>query len=275
MSSALEAYLEYIVIAKGLSKKSIEAYKRDLEDFERFLKKELSKADLEDVLDYLQKYDNRNTLNRKLSAINSFFSFCLKEDFIKDAPSLKHFHTSKKLPIVLEYEDIIKSLKLIKKDSWIGYRDFAFILFLYASGARVSEAIEVKKDDIVGEWLKIRSAKGDKQRMVPLADSALRALEEYLDKREKKSEYLWLNYKGDKMSRITAYKITKKYLGVSPHALRHSFATSLVLGGADLRVVQELLGHSSITTTQIYTHIKQKNLEQTVRKYHPLANGFS
>ncbi len=271
MSTALEAFIEYITVVKGLSKKSIEAYSGDLLDFESFLKKDVINAKLDDILSYLEKYTNQNSINRKLSAINTFFKFCEKENFIDDRPILKQFKRQRNLPILLEYEDIMQGLKLIKKKSWIDYRDYAYILFLYATGVRVSESIEIRKDDINGEWLKIRSAKGDKQRMVPIAKFVLKVLNEYLDKREKKSEYIWLNYKGDKMSRITAFKITKKYLNVSPHVLRHSFATSLVLGGADLRVVQELLGHSTILTTQIYTHIQQKNLEQTVMEFHPLS----
>ncbi len=271
MSPALEAYIEYIAIVKGLSANTINAYEGDLNDFEEFLKKDIIKSNLEDILEYLEKYNNRNTINRKLSAINAFLNFCVKEDFIEDIPTLKQFHVPKKLPVLLEFDDIMNTIKKIEKKDWIGCRDYAFILFLYATGARVSEAINVKKDDIVGEWLKIRTAKGDKQRVVPLAPSALKALNEYLNKIEQKQEYIWLNYKGKKMSRITAFKITKKYLNVSPHVLRHSFATSLVIGGADLRVVQELLGHSSILTTQIYTHIQQKNLEQTVRRFHPLS----
>ncbi len=271
MSTALEAFIEYITVVKSLSKKSIEAYSSDLNDFEKFLGFDIINAELDDILSYLAKYTNQNSINRKLSSINAFFKFCEKEDFIKNRPVLKHFKRQRNLPILLEYEDIINGLKLIKKENWIDYRDYAYILFLYATGARVSESIEVKKDDINGEWLKIRSAKGDKQRVVPMAKFALQALNEYLDIREKKSAYIWLNYKGGKMSRITAFKITKKYLNVSPHVLRHSFATSLVLGGADLRVVQELLGHSSILTTQIYTHIQQKNLRQTVFDCHPLS----
>ncbi len=274
MSRSLEAFIEYITIVKGLGKKSIEAYQSDLVAFETFLKKDLIKANLDDILRFLEKWTNRNTINRKLSSINSFLKFCMKEDFIDSMPVLKQFKTSKKLPVLLDNDEIMQSLKHIKKDNWIKYRDYAFILFLYATGTRVSEAIEIKKDDINNSWLKIRSAKGDKQRIVPIAQIALLSLNEYLNKREKKSEYIWINYKGQKMSRITAFKITKKYLNVSPHVLRHSYATSLILGGADLRVVQELLGHSSILTTQIYTHIEQKNLEQTVKKYHPLSKGF-
>ncbi len=271
MSSALEAYLEYILIVKGLSKKTIEAYRADLVDFENFLGFDIIKAKLEDILKYLENYTNQNTINRKLSSINAFFNYCVKEEFVDDKPALKQFHSSKKLPKLLEYEDILKGLKLIKKESWIDYRDYAFILFLFATGVRVSEAIETKKSDIDGEWLRIRNAKGDKERVVPVALVAIEALNDYLNKREKKSDYLWINYKGGKLSRISAFNITKKYLGVSPHVLRHSFATSLIVGGADLRVVQELLGHSTILTTQIYTHIKEKNLVKTVKEFHPLA----
>jgi len=273
MSTALEAFIEYITVVKGLSKNSIEAYSSDLCDFEKFVKKDIINTDIDSILSYLEKYTNQNSINRKLSAINAFFKFCEKEDFITKRPVLKQYKSHRELPILLEYDDIIKGLKLIKKENWISFRDYAYILFLYATGARVSESIEIKKDDINGEWLKIRSAKGDKQRIVPIAKFALDALNEYLDIREKKSEYIWLNYQGKKMSRITAFKITKKYLNVSPHILRHSFATALILGGADLRVVQELLGHSSILTTQIYTHIQQKNLKQTVMEFHPLSRA--
>ena len=113
-------------------------------------------------------------------------------------------------------------------------------------------------------------AKGEKERVVPLAQIATEALHDYLDKQSMISSYIWLNCKGTQLSRISAYKIVKKYLGVSPHVLRHSFASSLILGGADLRVVQELLGHSSLETTQIYTHIQKKHLADTMNAYHPL-----
>jgi len=163
----------------------------------------------------------------------------------------------------------------VDERSWLGKRDIAFVLFLYASGARVSEAINATKSDIQDGWLKIRNAKGDKERMVPLAPTALEAVNGYLHERPFVEDALWLNYQGKKMSRITAFKITQKYLGVSPHVLRHSFATALILGGADLRVVQELLGHVSIDTTQIYTHLHREDLAQTLRHNHPLSKEAS
>jgi integrase/recombinase XerD len=163
---------------------------------------------------------------------------------------------------------------LIDRSEWIGMRDFALILFLYATGARVSECLMVEEGDIEGEWLRIRHGKGEKERYVPIAAEALKALRAY----QEASPYqnrpdLWLNYLGEPLSRISAFKITQKYLGVSPHALRHSFATALILGGADLRVVQELLGHASLLTTQIYTHVQKQNLQETVLKHHPMAHS--
>ncbi len=135
----------------------------------------------------------------------------------------------------------------------------------------MSEALSICKSDLSEEWLKIRNAKGDKERLVPLAPLAISALTSYLNERPFVEDDLWLNYQGKRLSRISAYKITQKYLGVSPHVLRHSYATALILGGADLRVVQELLGHVSIDTTQIYMHLHREDLAQTLRENHPLS----
>lgn len=167
-------------------------------------------------------------------------------------------------------EEILDGINLIDRSTIIGLRDYALILFLYASGCRISEALSVQREDIVDGWLKIRFAKGEKERVVPLAPVATQALERYLSKQTMSSPYIWLNYRAKPLSRISAYKIVKKYLGVSPHVLRHSFASSLIIGGADLRVVQELLGHSSLETTQIYTHIQKQNLADTMNNFHPL-----
>jgi integrase/recombinase XerD len=261
--------LEHITVIKALSANTIAAYSSDLSDFEDKIKKPAINADTADVLCFLGGYENGYTLNRKLSSINSFFAFCHEEEWRDEGPRVKHSKLPASLPKFLEYENILSGIDAVA-DGWIGLRDRAFILFLYASGTRVGEALAAKISDIEDGWLKIRSAKGDKERMVPLAAKALEALQKYLNDRPFKSEFLWINYKGSKLSRIFAFKITVKYLGVSPHTLRHSFATSLVLGGADLGIVQELLGHVSISTTQIYTHIKKQNLKDTLYKYHPL-----
>ena len=271
MSNELEAFIEYITVTKALSKKSIEAYKGDLLFFEERLKKPLIKLDTMQLLGALEAYANKRTLNRKLSSINAFFDFCYKSHFLQKQAKLRLAKIPKLLPKFLSYEAILQGLDMIDRSSWIGLRDYALILFLYASGARISEALELSRNDIEGEWLYIRHAKGEKERIVPLAAMAREAIEEYLREAPFEKDYLWNNYRGGKLSRISAYKITQKYLGVSPHVLRHSYATSLIRGGADLRVVQELLGHASLLTTQVYTHIQRQDLKDTVSVYHPMT----
>ncbi len=270
-SLSIEAFIEHITLIKLQSGATIKAYKSDLDQYEEFLGFDPIRSDTNDLISFLSTIKNPRTLNRKLSAINAYFNFCLKSDFIDSKPNLKLSKTPKTLPKFLEYDEIIHSLKQIDTSTWIGKRDEAFILFLYATGARVSEAIGAKKSDIEGEWLRIVNAKGDKDRVVPLALPVIKKLKRYLDEAPFESEYLFLNYKGKKMSRVTAFKITQKYLGISPHVLRHSYATALILGGADLRVVQEFLGHVSMDTTQIYTHLHRQDLADTLKYHHPLS----
>ena len=270
MSKELEAFLEYISVTKALSPKSVEAYKGDLQSIERRLNKPLINLDSKSLLSLLSEYSNKRTLNRKLSSVNAFFNFCYKQQFKDEQKKLKLSKIPKLLPKFLSFKEIQNSLELIDRSSWIGLRDYALILFLYATGTRISECLELGRDDIDGEWLHVRHAKGEKERVVPIAKVAITAIEAYLDAFKYEKDFIWANYKGDKLSRISAYKITQKYLGVSPHVLRHSYATSLISGGADLRVVQELLGHSSLVTTQIYTHIQKQDLKETVEVCHPM-----
>ena len=270
ISSELEAFLEYISVTKALSQKSVQAYRADLSLIEKELKKPLIKLDSKAVLAFLANYENKRTLNRKLSAINAFFDFCYKSQFLDEKLKLKFAKIPKLLPKFLTFESIQNSLELIDKTTWIGKRDYALILFLYASGTRISECLELTRDDFEDEWLHIKHAKGEKERIIPIASVATDAIKEYLLELKWEKEFIWCNYKGTKLSRISAYKITQKYLGVSPHVLRHSYATSLITGGADLRVVQELLGHASLLTTQIYTHIQRQDLQNTVEACHPM-----
>ena len=271
MSNELEAFIEYISVIKALSKKSVEAYQSDLEALEKALNKPLIELDSTSLFGVLGIYKNKRTLNRKLSSVNAFFDFCYKNQFSQEKTKLKFSKIPKLLPKFLPYKEIQNALSQIDKSTLIGLRDYALILFLYASGARISECLALRREDIEGEWLHIRHAKGEKERMVPLAKVAILAVDSYLNEMKKNNGHVWCNYKGEKLSRISAYKITQKYMGVSPHVLRHSYATSLISGGADLRVVQELLGHASLLTTQIYTHIQKQDLKETVEVCHPMA----
>lgn len=274
MSKELEAFIEYITITRALSKKSVSAYTSDLSKIEEDLQKPLISLDTALLLEYLVSYTNKRTLNRKLSSINAFFDFCHKEFSFSKSKKLKFAKIPKLLPRFLSYEKIMEGLCTIDRSKWIGKRDYALLLFLYASGARISESLELSRRDIEDEWLHIRHAKGEKERIVPLAKTARVAIDEYLQSVAFENDFIWCNYKGEKLSRISAYKISQKYLGVSPHVLRHSYATALISGGADLRVVQELLGHASLLTTQIYTHIQKQDLKDTVDVYHPMARNY-
>ncbi|MDY0195185.1 MAG: tyrosine-type recombinase/integrase [Sulfurovaceae bacterium] len=271
MNDLLVAFEEYLSIVKALGKTTISSYISDLSALETLISpKKLTELSTDEVLVFLATFPNKRTLNRKLSAINTFFNFCHKYHFEHTKIAVPMAKLPQNLPKYLDHAQISQSISLIDRSTQIGLRDYALILFLYASGCRISEALNVQKSDINNEWLKIRFAKGEKERVVPLAQTALKALNEYLRYQDMQSSYLWLNYKGERLSRISAFKIVKKYLGVSPHVLRHSFASALIIGGADLRVVQELLGHSSLITTQIYTHIQKQNLAHTIESYHPL-----
>ncbi len=271
MSGPLEAFLEYITVTRSLSPRTVEAYRRDLEQIETLAGRPLITLESADVLKLLGGIDNKNTLNRKLSSLNAFFSFCHSRRFLEEAPKFQLAKLPKHLPKFLTYEEIETGIAAIPADKWTGLRDRALVLFLYATGVRISEALAVEATDFEGDWLRVRHGKGEKERFVPVAKAAREMIDAYLAAVPFERRQLWLNYRGTPLSRISAYKITQKYLGVSPHVLRHSYATALILGGADLRVVQELLGHASLLTTQIYTHIRKQNLKETVQRYHPMA----
>ena len=271
MSAELEAFIEYITVIRAFSKRSVEAYRSDLTSLEERLQLPLIKLDSLTLLKTLSSYKNKRTLNRKFSSVNAFFDFCYKSEFLNHETKLKFAKIPKLLPKFLSYQDIQNSLKLIDRSSLIGLRDYALILFLYATGARISECLALRREDIEGNWLHIRHAKGEKERIVPIAQVAKEAIDVYLMELNSNTELVWCNYMGKSLSRISAYKITQKYLGVSPHVLRHSYATALITGGADLRVVQELLGHASLLTTQIYTHIQKQDLKETVEVCHPMT----
>jgi integrase/recombinase XerD len=280
VSKELEAFFEYLLVVKALNTKSIEAYKSDLLDIELSCKKSLIDLQSDEILSYLTAYENSRTLNRKLSAFNSFLSFCHNAHFENSVKKFKLSKVPKNLPKYLNYNDFKNLLNSIELKDYLGLRNYALILFLYASGLRISECLMIRKEDFLSDndeiWLRVRHTKGDKERMVPIATEAYKAVQEYLvamnASSNDESEFIWLNYQKKQLSRISAYKITQKYLGVSPHVLRHSYATALIVGGADLRVVQELLGHSSLLTTQIYTHIQKESLAKTVYSCHPLNN---
>jgi integrase/recombinase XerD len=271
MSNELEAFLEYITVIRSLSPKTVSAYHSDLLEIESTSMKGLIELDSALIFQTLSLISNKRTLNRKLSALNSFLDFCHRYHYNSVLSKFSLSKIPKNLPKYISHESIMTSLKIIDRQSWIGMRDYALIVFMYATGTRVTECLEIKEEDIQDQWLRVCHGKGDKERYIPIAQDAINALRSYQDAIPFKQHSVWVNYKGEPLSRISAYKICQKYLNTSPHTLRHSYATGLILGGADLRVVQELLGHSSLLTTQIYTHIQKQNLYETVLQCHPIG----
>ena len=286
----IEKFLSYLEIEKNFSPHTVHSYHKDLEDFKGFLETNFKSVDVRGV-DYLilrkflgilsSKALNKRTISRKISTLKSFFKFLVRENIIKTnvAASLIYPKLDKVLPKFLTEDEVTKILNAVKGDTVLKLRDKAILEFLYSTGARVSESAQLKLDDLdlIGGVVKVKG-KGRKERMLPLGEPAIVAIEKYLKKRDDSSPYLFVNTRGTKLSDRAFRMIVDKYikktsfaLKVSPHTFRHSFATHLLNRGADLRSVQELLGHSSISTTQVYTHISIEHLKKIYDKAHPRA----
>ena len=280
---------------KRASQNTIAAYITDLEGYQNFLHKyhfitDVSEIDRENIEKYILSLKRKDlsvqSISRKIISIKEFHKFLFSEGITKTNPAL-HIESpkpSKPLPVVLTIEEISKMIDSIETKTAIGQRNKAMMETLYASGLRISELLDLRLTNIhLREKYIIVIGKGDKERMVPLGDMAIIALRKYIEQgrlelAKKKTDILFYNYKGEAMSRQGFYKyiinlakengITKE---ISPHTIRHSFATHLLQGGTDLRIVQELLGHEDISTTQIYTHIDRSQLKDMYDHTHPLA----
>jgi integrase/recombinase XerD len=294
MLDFLKEYLSTLKVEKNLSDNSINSYKTDLINlFDFFKRKNISDLDevtYSNISDFFEEKRSHGissrTVSRYSSTYKGFFSFLLEHGYIKKNPvkNLKSVRISRDLPDVLSFQEIDLILDIPKVKNKLGLRDKAILEIMYSSGLRVSELLNLKMSDLFFEDEIIRVlGKGSKQRIIPIGTSAIRWVTEYikrvrplLQKRMKSENYLFLNSRGTKLSRMAIWKIVKKYSTlaeikkeVHPHTFRHSFATHLLEGGADLRAVQEMLGHSDISTTQIYTHIDREYVKQIHRDYHP------
>jgi integrase/recombinase XerD len=300
--SALAAYLDHLRIERGLSNNSIAAYRRDLTKFGDFLTGTASSFDAiseQKIVDYevaLKSHDlSLSSINRALSALKGFYQYCEREYHI-DNPSRESgsHRLARKLPKALTVDEVSRLIASGYQEGDISsYRNCALLELLYSTGARVSELIDLSVSDVAktitsdGEVPVVRvRGKGSKERLVPLGSFALKAIEDYLtrtrptyaSKNSQSENALFLNQRGKRLSRQSAWQIVldaaeKSNLTgkVSPHVLRHSFATHLLDGGADIRVVQELLGHSSVTTTQIYTLVTIDKVREAYSTAHPRA----
>ncbi|MBN2523854.1 MAG: site-specific tyrosine recombinase XerD [Bacteroidales bacterium] len=288
-------FRNHLKLEKNLSQNSIEAYTHDISRMLEFIRLKLQYntidsikfEDLQAYILWLSELDvSPRTQARNVSSIKTFFKFLMYSNTIKANPSvlLESPKIGRKLPVVLSVNEIDNIVKVIDLSKPEGHRNKAIIETLYGCGLRVSELVNLKLTDLFATEGFIRvKGKGDKERLVPAGRTALREINHYLEQdrnkitTDKHSEnVLFLNRRGKKLTRIMIYTIIKELAtaagidkNISPHTFRHSFATHLVEGGADLRAVQEMLGHESILTTEIYTHLDREYLRQAIIEHHP------
>jgi len=286
----IEKFLRYLEYEKNASSYTLISYRTDLEAFQRFVGDvPAEKVTLLNLRRFLADLKVKNlkkiTIGRKLSTLRSFFKFLCREGYLKTNPalSLRTPKQDKRLPKVLGIEEVLQLLESQPEDIQ-GLRDRAILETLYSAGLRVSELthLDISHVDFIGGVVKV-AGKGKKERLSPLGEKAIRAIHTYLEKRKenkllRNSQILFLNKNGSRLTersirRVLDRAIRKTSLAyhVSPHTLRHSFATHLLDRGADLRAVQELLGHQHLSTTQIYTHVTAERLKKVYAKAHPRA----
>ena len=290
-------YLVYLKIERDLSNNSIESYERDIKQYIDFLSQEKitewEAIDRYDIVLFLQNLKiegkSESSIIRMTSSLRQFHQYLRQEKWLKDDP-MQHIQTPKKketLPKVLSIQDVEKLLETSDTETELGLRDRTILEVMYATGLRISELVHLRMDELHLTMGFIQTVgKGDKERIIPIGGEAIKWLNDYLEysrpllerRAEEISPYVFLNARGRGLTRQGVWKNIKKIVqeagikqNVTPHMLRHSFATHLLENGADLRIVQELLGHSDISTTQIYTHITKARMKDVYTQYHPRA----
>lgn len=290
---AINRFKRFLQVEKGLSPNSIYSYTYDLKKFSDFMSsnnKDILTATQEDIQQFLnfektKKKNSTRTMARSLAAIRQFYNFISDKFEVIDNPTSKieSPHVEKTLPDFLSIPEVNTLFSSISESDMYELRDKAIFELLYSCGLRISEAIEILFDSVDFENSLIRViGKGNKERLAPIGDEAKRLLRKYIQESrpdicgKRESEYLFISKKGSKLNRKSVWRLLKNYVtrtkikkNITPHTLRHSFATHLIENGADLRSVQELLGHMDISTTQVYTHLAKKKLQEIHKKHHP------
>lgn len=296
LKDLMDEFLDYLTVERGLSKNTIISYRTDICHFIEALEgkgiKSIDAVKKQDIINYLLSQKDReissNSISRALVAIKMFYRFLVQERFAKEdvAGILESPKLLRHLPDVLSVDEVDRLIAAPEPRDWMGTRDRAALELMYATGMRVSEMVELTINNVNLEvgFIKCRG-KGDKERVVPIGKKAKEAIARYVEKvrpllvKDNPQEiHLFLSRLGKKISRQSFWKIIKRYTKkarikkeITPHTLRHSFATHLLERGADLRVVQEMLGHADIATTQIYTHINKERLRTIHKQFHPRA----
>lgn len=285
MNENLENYRNYLKYERAYSDNTVGAYMNDLNKYEEFLKKDILESDTEDLEKYLKYIKNleSTTVTHKITSIKSYFNYNIKRGIVSVNPADKVSRPklTKHLPEYLTEEEVGKLLDVEVKSPY-DYRNKTILELLYSSGIRISELVNIKTPNYDSEECLIRiMGKGSKERIVPLGDYAVNIMNDYMNNyrpliNKKHTDYVFINNRGDKISRQFIFKVIKKEAlkkgikkDISPHTLRHTFATHLLKNGADLRIIQELLGHENISTTQIYTHVTNNKLKSDYETYFP------
>lgn len=285
MNENLENYRNYLKYERAYSDNTVGAYMNDLNKYEEFLKKDILESDTEDLEKYSKYIKNleSTTVAHKITSIKSYFNYNIKRRIVSVNPADKVSRPklTKHLPEYLTEEEVGKLLDVEVKSPY-DYRNKTILELLYSSGIRISELVNIKTPNYDSEECLIRiMGKGSKERIVPLGDYAVNIMNDYMNNyrpliNKKHTDYVFINNRGDKISRQFIFKVIKKEAlkkgikkDISPHTLRHTFATHLLKNGADLRIIQELLGHENISTTQIYTHVTNNKLKSDYETYFP------
>lgn len=294
MSKLIQSFIDYLDVERGLAENTLESYSRDLRHYSDFLARDdcsIERASQDTIAAYLVslKKDGRaaSTIARRLAALKAFYQYLVRESRIERDPTenLESPKQRKRLPKVLTVDEVERLLSQPDGRTPAGLRDRAMLELLYATGIRVSELVALNVPDINLDAGFVRCrGKGSKERVVPVGSVAVRALKNYLEQgwprlsRDPSEGALFVNQHGRRLTRQGFWKILKKYARmagitkeITPHTLRHSFATHLLENGADLRAVQEMLGHADISTTQIYTHVTKHRLRDVYARAHPRA----
>ncbi len=278
-NTLIKEYIEYLGSIKGYSKNTTTAYRIDIIKYFEYIQNSNKKYyDIEKYIQHLSKSKYaKSSINRKINTITNFFKWCInyKNLDIKEIKSIKNIKTEKKLPSVLTSTYIINLLDSIPVSTAKDVRDKSIIELLYSSGLRVSELTNLELNDLKKNKSLRVQGKGNKTRILPITDKAYEVLKLWIKtyRREfennKSKNFIFLGVRGKKISDREIQRIVNLRLGTFPHSIRHTFATHLLDGGADLRVVQEMLGHTDPSTTQIYTHVSNKKLKEKYQRSHP------
>ncbi|HAH20078.1 MAG: tyrosine recombinase XerD [Omnitrophica WOR_2 bacterium GWF2_43_52] len=286
MDRYIEKYIRYLEIEKNASEHTILNYKKDLDEFKKFLgQTQVENSDYLTIRRFLGSLKEKNlksrSVARKLSCLRSFFRFLNREGFLKNDPTsaISSPKLEKHLPIFMTEDEVTKLVEAPQSEEPAGLRDRAILETFYSTGIRISELVGLNLEniDFFSSVVKVMG-KGRKERIVPIGDRALRALRDYVEHRKLQTSVVFLNKNGRRITARGVRLVLDKYIqraslrdNISPHTLRHSFATHLLNRGADLRSVQELLGHANLSTTQIYTHLTTEKLKSVYDKAHPRA----